>query len=249
MRHSHGVRLEAAEVVLSGRRVLGPLDLEVEPGEHLLVVGPSGSGKTTLLHSIAGLQRLSSGSILLDGRPVSRGRRLLVPPQERGIGLLFQGGALWPHMSAYDTLAFVLRCRGVPRSERAARIGRLLEDVELRGFEKRKPGTLSGGEAQRLALARALAMEPHVLLLDEPLGPLDAELRRALIDRLDDIQQRLQLTTLHVTHDPSEVERIADRTLHLGAQPVEPAVVPPAELASEPGAEAPPESGESRVRA
>jgi putative spermidine/putrescine transport system ATP-binding protein len=105
----------------------------------------------------------------------------------------------------------------VPRSGRGAKIGALLEMVDLSGLDDRKPGTLSGGEAQRLSLARALAMEPEILLLDEPLGPLDADLRGALLDRLDDLQHRLKLTTLHVTHDPREVERIADRTLRLAS--------------------------------
>jgi ABC-type sulfate/molybdate transport systems ATPase subunit len=126
-------------------------------------------------------------------------------------------------MSARETLAFVLRARGVPRPRRAARIAELLALVELTGLEQRKPGALSGGEAQRLALARALAMEPEILLLDEPLGPLDAELRESLITRLAELQQRLNLTTLHVTHDPREVQRLASRTLHLRAGlPVEP---------------------------
>jgi ABC-type sulfate/molybdate transport systems ATPase subunit len=209
------VRLEAAAVELGGRRVLGPLDLDVERGEHILVVGPSGSGKSTLLRAIAGLQRLAAGRISIFGRVASDGRRTPIPPRDRRVGLLFQGGALWPHMSVRDTLGFVLRCRGVPKVARAARIGALLELADLRGFEDRMPGTLSGGEAQRLSLARALAMEPEILLLDEPLGPLDADLRSALIERLDDVQHRLGLTTLHVTHDPREVERIADRTLRL----------------------------------
>jgi ABC-type sulfate/molybdate transport systems ATPase subunit len=211
------VQLELAEVALGGRRVLGPLDLEVRRGEHLLVVGASGSGKTTLLRAVSGLQRLSAGRIRLFGEIANDGARSFVAPERRRVGYLFQGGALWPHMSVRDTLAFVLRCRGVPKRERSRRIGSLLEMVELAGFDERKPGTLSGGEAQRLSLARALAMDPEILLLDEPLGPLDADLRGALIDRLHEVQQRLRLTTLHVTHDPREVERIADRTLRLEA--------------------------------
>jgi len=211
------VRLEAASVRLGGRVVLGPLELEIVRGEHLLVVGPSGCGKTTLLRAIAGLQRLDSGRIWIDGALASDGMRRVLPPERRRVAMLFQGGALWPHMSARETLAFVLRARGVPRSRRAARIAELLALVELAGLEQRKPGALSGGEAQRLALARALAMEPEILLLDEPLGPLDAELRESLITRLSELQERLDLTTLHVTHDPREVQRLASRTLHMRA--------------------------------
>jgi ABC-type sulfate/molybdate transport systems ATPase subunit len=207
--------LEQARVELGGRTVLGPIDLVVSRGEHLLIVGPSGSGKTTLLGAIAGLQGLVAGRIALFGRPANEGRRTLLAPHLRRVGYLFQGGALWPHMSVRETLAFVLRCRGVPARERDARIGGLLETVELTGFEKRKPGTMSGGETQRLSLARALAMDPEILLLDEPLGPLDAELRASMLERLGEVQKRLHLTTLHVTHDPREVEGIAERTIRL----------------------------------
>ena len=209
------VRLESARVILGGRLVLGPLELEIARGEHLLVVGPSGCGKTTLLRAIAGLQKLESGRILVGGELASEGGRLRLAPERRRVAMLFQGGALWPHMSARETLAFVLRARKHPKERREARIAELLALVELTGLEERKPGALSGGEAQRLALARALAMDPEILLLDEPLGPLDAELRESLITRLAELQQRLGLTTLHVTHDPREVQRLATRTLRM----------------------------------
>lgn len=209
------VRLERAEVVLGGRTVLAPMDLAIERGEHLLVVGHSGSGKTTLLRAIAGLQPLRSGRISLFGKIANDGARVRMPPHERRIGFLFQGGALWPHMTVAGTLRFVLSSRGVRKAEIGARIGGLLETVELSGFEDRRPGTLSGGEAQRLSLARALAMEPELLLLDEPLGPLDAELRGAMIERLGDVQRRHSLTVVHVTHDPREVRRLATRTLRM----------------------------------
>jgi len=202
-------------VDLGGRAVLGPLDLEVQGGEHLLLVGPSGSGKTTLLRTIAGLERPRRGSIELFGAPVSNGSSALVAPEERGIGFLFQGGALWPHMSVKKTLVFTLSVSGTPRAQRARKAAELLEWVELSGYEERLPGTLSGGEAQRLALARALAVGPRLLFLDEPLGPLDAELRGALLKKLGELQQRLELTVLHVTHDPTEAASIADRTLHM----------------------------------
>lgn len=211
------IELTGIEVALRGTRVLGPLDLVVERGAYVLVVGRSGSGKTTLLRAVAGLVRPTRGQVVLDGALASEGAGLRLRPEDRRIGFLFQGGGLWPHLSVARTIDFVLTCRKVPRSERTRRTSELLEWVELRGFEARLPGTLSGGEAQRLALARALAVDPRVLLLDEPLGPLDAELRSALIEKLAALRDRRDLATLHVTHDPAEVAHLATRTVHLEA--------------------------------
>lgn len=192
------------EVVLDGRPALGPLTLAVEPGEHALVVGPSGSGKTTLLRALAGLVPLRHGRVELFGQLATDGARVLLPPERREVGFLFQGGALWPHLSVRRTLEFVLRARRVPRRDWPDQVRRLVTLVDLEGYEARKPGTLSGGEGQRLALARALAAAPRVLLLDEPLGPLDAVRRRELLERLERLRLELSLTVLHVTHDPDE---------------------------------------------
>jgi ABC-type sulfate/molybdate transport systems ATPase subunit len=202
-------------VHLAGRPVLTGLDLELAPGELVLVVGRSGSGKSTLLRTMAGLERVTAGTIELDGRVVDDGPRRVVRPAARAVGMVFQGGALWPHMSVRRTLEFVLGARGVPRSDRRARADELVALCELAGLEERKPGTLSGGEAQRLALARALAMQPRLLLLVEPLGPLDAELRRTLLERVVDVHRRLGLATIHVTHDPDEAAGDAVRVLRL----------------------------------
>ena len=209
------VALDRVTVRVGSRTLLEELTLEVAEREHLLVVGPSGSGKTTLLRTIAGLAVPSSGELSLFGAKASEGSRVLVPAERRRIGFLFQNGALWPHMSAARQIEFVLEQAGIAARERARRASELLEWVELRGFEQRMPATLSGGEAQRVALARALAVEPKLLLLDEPLGPLDFELRSALLAKLGELQQRLGLTIVHVTHAPDEARAIATRTLRL----------------------------------
>ena len=134
---------------------------------------------------------------------------------KRGIGYLFQGAALWPTRRVAGQIDFALGSAGVPRGQRTQQIAELLAEVELPGFEKRRIGTLSGGEAQRVALARALAVRPKLLLLDEPLGPLDADLRGALLDRLDLLRRERGFAVLHVTHDPAEAARVADRVVRL----------------------------------
>jgi len=213
------ISLEKVSVDLGGRTVLGPIDLQVDAGTWTLLVGPSGSGKTTLLRTVAGLVEPSAGRVFLHGVLASETRRTTLAPEQRGIGLVFQGGGagLWPHMSALATLEFVLHAKSVARPERRRRAQELLDLVELGALGARRPGELSGGEAQRLALARALAHDPKVLLLDEPLGPLDARLRMDLALRIRDVHVRRGLTTLHVTHDPQEAAAFADRTVRLEA--------------------------------
>ena len=216
------VSVSGLTVEIDGRRILGPIDLEVAAGEQVLLVGASGSGKTTLLRALAGLGSVSAGAISLAGTSVTADGRHVVAPEARGVGLLFQGGALWPHMSVAKTLAFVAR-RCPSRTAGAtgstgdvgARVAELVKSCRLTGLEDRLPGTLSGGEKQRLALARAIVCEPRLLLLDEPLGPLDAELRGELVDLLADLHARLGWTTIHVTHDPAQAARIATRTLRM----------------------------------
>jgi thiamine transport system ATP-binding protein len=202
------VRLEARDlhVVLGGRAVLTGADLAVTANETVVVLGPSGSGKTTLLRVIAGLQRPDHGSVLLDGIDVTE-----MPPNRRGIGLVFQDRALFPHRDVAGNVAFGLRMAKLPHREIARRVPELLELVGLAGMGARDVATLSGGEQQRVALARALAPRPRVLLLDEPLGGLDRPLRDRLLDELGALFDRLELTVVLVTHDVAEAFAVADR--------------------------------------
>ena len=210
------LEVKGLTVAIDGREVFdSPLALTLGEHEHVLLVGRSGCGKTTLLRAIAGLLPTTGGSITIGGKPVNEGARTLIPAEGRGIGYLPQGGALWPHLTVARTLDFVLGQGKVPKAQRAARRAELLAMVELEGFDDRLPATLSGGEAQRVALARALALHPKLLLLDEPLGPLDAELRAALLDRLDALRAEQGFAVLHVTHDPREAMAQAHRALRL----------------------------------
>ena len=218
------VRVHDLSVAVDSRRLIGPIDLELQEGERVLLVGPSGSGKTTLLRALAGLVAPSAGTIELFGQVASSPGRLDLAPEKRNTALLFQGAALWPHMSCAKTLAFVLARRGIQGAAARTEIARLLGEVELSGFEERMPATLSGGERQRLALARAMAAAPRLLLLDEPLGPLDEELRKGLLERLETLQREYGWTTLHVTHNPREAERFADRTIRMAEGRIELAI-------------------------
>ncbi|MCA8978719.1 MAG: ATP-binding cassette domain-containing protein [Planctomycetes bacterium] len=212
---TNALSIRGLEVRVGKQPILGPIELEIPAGQHVLLVGPSGCGKTTLLRAIAGLAAPHAGTITIDGKLADEGGTRVLKPAERGVGMLFQNGALWPHMRAAKQLRFVLRSRGVGFRARRRRAKELLNLVELSGYGRRTPGTLSGGEAQRLALARALASDPRVLLLDEPLGPLDAELRASLLASLVKLRDELGLTIVHVTHDPAGSADVAHRVLRM----------------------------------
>jgi thiamine transport system ATP-binding protein len=197
---------EAVGVTLDGHRIVDDVTFDVPPGERLAVLGPSGSGKSTLLRVAAGLQRPTTGRVLLDGADVTE-----VPPYRRGVGLVFQDAALFPHRDVAGNVGFGPRLAGIPDDERRGRVAESLDLVGLAGTEDRDVTTLSGGEAQRVALARALATRPRVLLLDEPLGALDGPLRLRLQDDLRALFERLSLTAVHVTHDVGEAFALGDR--------------------------------------
>lgn len=182
------------------------VSLAVERGEFLSIIGPSGCGKTTTLRMIAGLETVTSGTITIAGRRMEN-----VPPYERNTALVFQNFALFPHMTVQKNVEFGLKMRGLPAAERAEKARRMLQMVGLVGLEERHPGQLSGGQKQRVGLARALATEPKVLLLDEPLGSLDARLRIDMQSELKEIQRQLGITFIHVTHNQSEALAMANR--------------------------------------
>lgn len=213
----NAVVVEGLRVEHAGRAVVAIEALTIRERSFTVVVGPSGAGKTTLLRALAGLARPASGRVSLFGELASEGRKLLVAPERRRIGFVFQGGGQWPHLSVRKALEFVLSCRGVARADRDRRVRELIALVELDGLEARRPGELSGGEGQRLALARALAVDPRLLLLDEPFGQLDAQLRASLAARLAELHQRMGLTTVLVTHDPAEVAAHATSELSMAS--------------------------------
>ncbi len=186
--------------------VVRDLDLELQQGEFLTLLGPSGSGKTTCLMMLAGFEPATAGDIRINGVSVAG-----LPPDKRGIGVVFQNYALFPHMSVGANLSFPLEVRGMTATERHERVARVLELVRLTGFEDRRPNELSGGQQQRVAIARPLVFEPELVLMDEPLGALDRRLREQLQYEIRRIQRQLGVTVLYVTHDQQEAMAMSDR--------------------------------------
>jgi len=190
----------------AGTQVFENIDCQIERGEFVTLLGPSGCGKSTLLRCIAGLTPVDSGQILLDGQDI-----VPLSPQKRGIGMVFQSYALFPNMTVEQNVAFGLRMQKVKADERQARVREALELVELGSFAGRYPHQLSGGQCQRVALARSLVTRPRLLLLDEPLSALDARIRKHLREQIRAIQRELGLTTIFVTHDQEEALTMSDR--------------------------------------
>jgi spermidine/putrescine transport system ATP-binding protein len=195
-----------------GEIAVDNIDLTVASGEFFSLLGPSGCGKTTTLRLIAGFEQPTSGRILLDGVDVSD-----VPPHRRKVNTVFQSYALFPFLDVFDNVAFGLRHQQVAKADLRRRVGEALELVHMTSFAKRRPGQLSGGQQQRVALARALVLNPAVLLLDEPLGALDAKLRRSLKVELKALQERVGITFLYVTHDQEEALTMSDRLAVMNA--------------------------------
>lgn len=200
------LRIDGVSKYFGAFRAVNAVDLDIRKGEFLTLLGPSGSGKTTLLMMIAGFLDITSGDIALDGSSIAD-----VPAEKRNFGMVFQGYALFPHMTVRDNIGYALSVRKRPEAEIRARVGEMLELVQLQDFANRKPGQLSGGQQQRVALARALCFAPPVLLLDEPLGALDKKLRVEVQEQLKDIHRRVGTTFIYVTHDQEEALSMSDR--------------------------------------
>ncbi|MDM7458163.1 MAG: ABC transporter ATP-binding protein, partial [Paracoccus sp. (in: a-proteobacteria)] len=178
----------------------------IDRGEFLTMLGPSGSGKTTCLMMLAGFETATHGQIRLDGRPINQ-----VPPHKRGIGMVFQNYALFPHMTVGENLSFPLEVRGMGKAERKDRIMRALDMVQMNDFANRRPAQLSGGQQQRIALARALVFDPKLVLMDEPLGALDKQLREHMQFEIKHLHEKLGITVVYVTHDQGEALTMSDR--------------------------------------
>ncbi|MET8286940.1 ABC transporter ATP-binding protein [Streptomyces sp. NPDC048448] len=202
-----GIRFDRVSVAYDGTTVLDALDLTVEPGEVMALLGPSGSGKTTALRAVAGFVRPASGRVFIGDRDVTD-----LPPHRRGIGMVVQQYALFPHLRVEDNVAFGLKARKVARSEIRGRVAEALEMTGMAAYARRRPRELSGGQQQRVAIARALAIRPGVLLLDEPLSALDAQLRSGMLAELARLHRELpDVSILYVTHDQVEALTLADR--------------------------------------
>jgi len=208
--------------------VVKDLNMSIGKGEFLTMLGPSGSGKTTCLMMLAGFETATHGEIRLGGRNINH-----VPPHRRGIGMVFQNYALFPHMSIGENLAFPLQVRGMSKSDREAKITRALDMVQMGKFINRRPSQLSGGQQQRIALARALVFDPELVLMDEPLGALDKQLREHMQFEIKHLHERLGITVVYVTHDQGEALTMSDRVAVFNDGRIQ-QLAPPADLYERP---------------
>ncbi|WP_374968773.1 ABC transporter ATP-binding protein [Terrabacter sp. BE26] len=219
-----GLVLRGVSKVLGGKTIVDDLDLRVAKGELVCLLGPSGCGKTTTLRMVAGFLGPDAGAVTIEGRDVTG-----LPPERRPTAMVFQNYALWPHMSVFDNVAFPLRLRKLPKAQIRTQVEEVLELVGLTHHVRSRPARISGGEQQRVALARALVQRPQVLLLDEPLSNLDAKLRVRVREDIREIQQRLGITTVVVTHDQDEALSMSDRVAVMNSGRIE-QYAAPAEL-------------------
>jgi iron(III) transport system ATP-binding protein len=198
------------------RSTVRDFSLDVEQGERIVLFGPSGCGKTTLLRMLAGFVAPDAGSMLIQGKIAARDGKILIPPEERNLGMVFQDLALWPHLTVDGNLEFSLKAKSIPPAERRQRMDKMLQLLKIEKYASTRPHQLSGGEQQRVALARALVMQPLALLMDEPLSSLDEELNLHLRREIVRLQETLWFTLVYVTHNRSEAEEIGTRIVFLG---------------------------------
>ena len=227
-----GVTIRNVSKAFGQNVVLKEFNQTFRDGEFITLLGPSGCGKTTMLRMIAGFEKPTAGEILIGDRVVSSDK-VFLPPEKRGIGMVFQSYAVWPHMNVRDNVAYPLRIRKQPKEEIAEQVARALETVHLSQYAERMPDQLSGGQQQRVALARALVGKPELLLLDEPLSNLDAKLRESMRFEIKEIQARLGITVVYVTHDQTEAMAMSDRIILINRGEVQQAA-PPAEIYNHP---------------
>ena len=209
------IDLDCVSKLYNGETILDRISLQITEGERLVILGPSGCGKTTILRLIAGFITPDTGTIAIDGKPVAGNGCIFIPPEQRNLGMVFQDLALWPHLSVRGNIAFGLKAKGKPKTERERKIHEVLDLVGMRDLAGRRPSELSGGQQQRVALARSLAPEPKVLLMDEPLSSLDPELNVRLRQEVLRLQEKLGFTLLYVTHDREEAFAIATRVVRM----------------------------------
>jgi iron(III) transport system ATP-binding protein len=206
------IEVDNLEIFYGSVPAVRGVSFNVMPGEQLTLLGPSGCGKTTTLRAIAGLERPTAGEIRIDGATIfSTARKINVPAEKRGLSMVFQSYAIWPHMSVFDNVAYGLRVRRTAAAEITKQVRHALDMVQMHDYAERGASQLSGGQQQRVALARAFVFQPSVLLFDEPLSNLDAKLRADMRIELRDLQHRLGITSLYVTHDLEEALAMSDR--------------------------------------
>jgi ABC-type Fe3+/spermidine/putrescine transport system ATPase subunit len=215
------VDIDSISKIYNGAEALDNVSLEIDEEERIVILGPSGCGKTTILRLLAGFIAPDRGSISIAGELVSKNSRIITPPEQRNLGMVFQDLALWPHLSVKGNIEFGLKAKGIAKTERVERTRNILNLVGMADYEDRKPAELSGGQQQRVALARALVLEPDVLLMDEPLSSLDLELNVRLRKEILRLQEKLGFTLLYVTHDREEAFNIASRVVIMNKGRVE----------------------------
>ena len=207
------IELKNLSLTSDSSEILHTISLEVKASERLVILGSSGSGKTSLLRLIAGFEKPSFGEIIIDNKKVSIKDNILIPPEERNLNMVFQDLALWPHLNVEEHLSFGLEAQGIAKSEREEKISSILKRVKLNVALTKRPEALSGGEKQRLAIARALITQPKIVLMDEPLSSLNESLNKEIREEIIHLQKELAFTLLYVTHNKDEAFDIATKIL------------------------------------